>query len=49
MYNGFNSTFDSVRGKHDIYGSMTAGALTGLLWRCTGKLLISASTVANCY
>ncbi|SCV74901.1 BQ2448_7930 [Microbotryum intermedium] len=36
IYNGFNSTLDSYRGgKHDIYGSMAAGAMTGALWRCT--------------
>lgn len=37
IYNGFNSTLDSYRGgKHDIYGSMFAGACTGALWKCTG-------------
>lgn len=36
IYNGFNSTLDSYRGgKHDIYGSMFAGACTGALWKCT--------------
>lgn len=38
IYNGFNSTLDSYRGgKHDIYGSMFAGACTGALWKCTGE------------
>ena len=37
IYNGFNSTLDSYRGHHDIYGSMFAGACTGALWRCTGE------------
>lgn len=37
IYNGFNSTLDAYRGgKHDIYGSMAAGACTGALWKCTG-------------
>lgn len=39
IYNGFNSSLDAYRGGyHDIYGSMFAGACTGALWRCTGKL-----------
>ncbi|KAK4705030.1 hypothetical protein P7C70_g1178, partial [Phenoliferia sp. Uapishka_3] len=39
IYNGFNSTLDSYRGgKHDIYGSMFAGACTGALWKCTAGI-----------
>ncbi|KAL8287522.1 hypothetical protein RQP46_003380 [Phenoliferia psychrophenolica] len=42
IYNGFNSTLDSYRGgKHDIYGSMFAGACTGALWKCTGESLLA--------
>ena len=36
IYNGFNSTIDSFRGEHDVYGSMAAGALTGALYKSTG-------------
>lgn len=44
IYNGFNSTLDSYRGgKHDIYGSMFAGACTGVVWRCTGAFCPSLS------
>ena len=39
-YNGINSTIDAVRGKHDAFGSMVAGALTGALFRSTGECLL---------
>ncbi|GAA6059987.1 hypothetical protein JCM10212_001336 [Sporobolomyces blumeae] len=36
IYNGINSSIDVYRGHvHDVYGSMTAAALTGLIWRST--------------
>ncbi|KAI5478152.1 hypothetical protein MNV49_005416 [Pseudohyphozyma bogoriensis] len=39
IYNGFNSTLDAYRGgKHDIYGSMFAGAATGAVWKSTAGL-----------
>lgn len=38
-YNGINSTIDAVRGKHDAFGSMVAGALTGALFKSTGECL----------
>ncbi|KIY67991.1 Tim17-domain-containing protein [Cylindrobasidium torrendii FP15055 ss-10] len=34
-YNGINSTVDAVRGKHDVFGSMGAAALTGALFKST--------------
>lgn len=37
IYNGFNSSIDKYRGRHDIYGSMLAGASTGLIWKSTGE------------
>jgi import inner membrane translocase subunit TIM23 len=37
MYNGVNSFIDAMRGKHDIFGSMGAGAVTGALFKSTGK------------
>lgn len=47
IYNGFNSTLDSYRGgKHDIYGSMFAGACTGVVWRCTGEFRGSAAALS---
>lgn len=36
-YNAINSTVDAFRGKHDIYGSMAAGGLTGALYKSTGS------------
>lgn len=36
MYNGVNSSIDAMRGKHDIFGSMGAGAVTGALFKSTG-------------
>ena len=36
-YNGINSTIDAVRGKHDAFGSMAAGAITGALFKSTGE------------
>lgn len=38
VYNGINSTIDSIRGRHDTLGSMAAGGFTGLLYKSTGTL-----------
>ena len=37
VYNAINSTLDSFRGKHDAFGSMAAGAITGALYKSTGR------------
>ena len=37
VYNAINSTIDGIRGKHDSYGSMAAGALSGALFKSTGE------------
>lgn len=37
IYNALNSSIDAYRGKHDTAGSMTAGAITGALFKSTGK------------
>lgn len=37
-YNLFDAAIDASRGKHDIYGSLASGALTGALYRCTSGL-----------
>ncbi|EAU90199.1 mitochondrial import inner membrane translocase subunit tim23 [Coprinopsis cinerea okayama7 len=50
MYNGINSSIDAFRGKHDTAGSMTAGALTGLLFKSTSGVrpaIVSASVVSG--
>ncbi|KZT27758.1 Tim17-domain-containing protein [Neolentinus lepideus HHB14362 ss-1] len=49
VYNGFNSTIDSIRGKHDTIGSMTAGALTGALYKSTAgvKPALAAATLVS--
>lgn len=36
IYNCFNWSIDTYREKHDIYGSMASGAVTGAIWRSTG-------------
>ncbi|KAL7006910.1 Mitochondrial import inner membrane translocase subunit tim23 [Cystobasidiomycetes sp. EMM_F5] len=38
IYNATNSSIDKYRGLHDIYGSMLAGATTGLLWKSTAGI-----------
>ncbi|KAJ4492631.1 Tim17/Tim22/Tim23/Pmp24 family-domain-containing protein [Lentinula edodes] len=35
VYNGVNSSIDAARGKHDILGSVSAGAITGVLYKST--------------
>lgn len=40
IYNAINSSIDSYRGKHDAYGSMAAGGLTGALFKSTGKSVL---------
>jgi hypothetical protein len=40
LYNGINSSVDAMRGKHDTLGSMGAGALTGALFKSTGKIYV---------
>jgi import inner membrane translocase subunit TIM23 len=37
VYNAINSTIDATRGKHDTFGSMAAGAVTGALYKSTGE------------
>ncbi|KAI0794022.1 Tim17/Tim22/Tim23/Pmp24 family-domain-containing protein [Fomes fomentarius] len=46
VYNTFNSSIDHFRGKHDTYGSMAAGALTGALYKSTAgvKPALAAAT-----
>jgi len=48
-YNGINSTIDAVRGKHDAFGSMFAGALTGALFKSTAgvKPALAAATIVS--
>ncbi|KDQ61584.1 hypothetical protein JAAARDRAFT_171877 [Jaapia argillacea MUCL 33604] len=49
VYNGFNSSIDHFRGKHDILGSMSAGALTGALYKSTAgvKPALAAATLVS--
>ncbi|KAJ7224468.1 Tim17/Tim22/Tim23/Pmp24 family-domain-containing protein [Mycena pura] len=46
IYNGVNSSIDSLRGKHDIFGSMGAGGITGALYKSTAgvKPALAAAT-----
>jgi len=48
-YNVINSTIDAVRGKHDAFGSMVAGALTGALFKSTAgvKPALAAATIVS--
>ncbi|KAH9975888.1 Tim17/Tim22/Tim23/Pmp24 family-domain-containing protein [Lactifluus volemus] len=50
-YNGINSTIDAVRGKHDVFGSMAAGALTGALFKSTAgvKPALATATVVSAF
>jgi mitochondrial import inner membrane translocase subunit TIM23 len=36
VYNAINSSIDHWRGRHDIIGSMTAGGITGAIYKSTG-------------
>lgn len=50
VYNGFNSGFGYVRGKHDASNSIAAGALSGMLFKSTRGLkpmMISGGIVAS--
>ncbi|KAF8343457.1 Tim17/Tim22/Tim23/Pmp24 family-domain-containing protein [Amanita rubescens] len=49
VYNGLNSSIDAVRGKHDTLGSMSAGALTGAIFKSTAgvKPAIVAATLVS--
>ncbi|KAG2230992.1 Tim17/Tim22/Tim23/Pmp24 family-domain-containing protein [Thamnidium elegans] len=35
MYNGTNSLIDYTRGTHDVFNSLTAGAISGAIFKCT--------------
>lgn len=50
VYNGFNSMIGYYRGKHDIYNSMTAGFMSGALFksmRGSRQMLISGAMVST--
>ncbi|KAJ7050538.1 Tim17-domain-containing protein [Mycena amicta] len=46
VYNAVNSSIDAARGKHDIFGSMGAGGITGALYKSTAgvKPALAAAT-----
>ncbi|EIN06116.1 Tim17-domain-containing protein [Punctularia strigosozonata HHB-11173 SS5] len=48
-YNAINSSIDGLRGKHDTLGSMSAGAFTGALYKCTAgvKPALAAATMVS--
>ena len=48
IYNGINSSIDAWRGKHDSWGSMAAGGITGALFKSTGKLSVSTASILSC-
>jgi len=47
VYNGLNSSIDYARGKHDMWGSMAAGGLSGALYKCTAGVrpMLAAATL----
>ncbi|KGO73114.1 Mitochondrial inner membrane translocase subunit Tim17/Tim22/Tim23/peroxisomal protein PMP24 [Penicillium italicum] len=50
VYNGFNSGFGYVRGKHDASNSIAAGALSGMVFKSTRgikPMMISGGIVAS--
>jgi import inner membrane translocase subunit TIM23 len=50
VYNGFNSFIGHMRGKHDSANSVLAGALSGMVFKCTRgirPMMISGGIVAT--
>lgn len=50
VYNGINSIIGHYRGKHDAFNSITAGALSGMLFKSTRgikPMMISGGMVAT--
>lgn len=50
VYNGLNSTIGYYRGKHDAMNSITAGALSGMVFKSTRgprQMMISGALVAS--
>ncbi|KIS67388.1 putative TIM23 complex essential channel-forming subunit [Mycosarcoma maydis] len=47
IYNLVDASIDGVRGKHDIYGAVAAGGVSGALFKCTAgvRLMAVASTI----
>ncbi|KAG8921322.1 Mitochondrial import inner membrane translocase subunit tim23 [Tulasnella sp. 417] len=47
IYNGINSSIDAWRGKHDQWGSMAAGGITGALFKSTAGVrpMFAAATL----
>ncbi|KAJ9474862.1 Mitochondrial import inner membrane translocase subunit TIM23 [Pseudozyma hubeiensis] len=47
IYNLVDASIDGVRGKHDIYGAIAAGGLSGALFKCTAGVrpMAVASTI----
>ncbi|KDQ19079.1 hypothetical protein BOTBODRAFT_63208 [Botryobasidium botryosum FD-172 SS1] len=47
IYNGINSSIDAWRGKHDVYGSIAAGGISGALYKSTAgvKPAFAAATL----
>ncbi|GAC94936.1 hypothetical protein PHSY_002509 [Pseudozyma hubeiensis SY62] len=47
IYNLVDASIDGVRGKHDIYGAVAAGGLSGALFKCTAGVrpMAVASTI----
>jgi mitochondrial import inner membrane translocase subunit TIM23 len=39
-YNAINSSIDGIRGKHDVFGSMAAGAFSGAIYKSTGSFML---------
>lgn len=37
FYNIANSSIDAARGKHDVYGGMAAGAVSGAIFKASGE------------
>ncbi|KZT55241.1 putative MAS6-mitochondrial inner membrane import translocase subunit [Calocera cornea HHB12733] len=46
VYNALNSSIDAYRGKHDTFGSMAAGGLTGALYRSTAGVRPALASAA---
>ncbi|KAK7445417.1 Mitochondrial import inner membrane translocase subunit tim23 [Stygiomarasmius scandens] len=49
VYNGVNATIDHARGRHDAFGSIAAGGITGALYKSTAgvKPAVSAAVIMS--
>ncbi len=50
IYNIVDASIDAARGKHDIYGAVAAGSVSGALFKCTAgprAMVVSSAIMAG--